>query len=294
MIEPANPQVIYVPQYNSTTIYTQAPAPATVMVQSDNSAEVAAAGMIGFTAGRRHGRRVQQPLLLRPVRRARRRVHVQRCWDDYYDAREDAREDWTDHREDIVEERGDRAERHSGTANRPPGESQGHAIRNTRSSGPSVSRPGRRTALRQRSVSSERTDAGCDAANRRNSGTGEARGYSRGARSTNQGAAAPPSRTPSRDTRPANLNGRRASVAARAAAAAAARGAAADGVVERSRRRQGDRNSDRHAFEQLSPRMARCLLAAALTIGNLALPRSTAAPRILHERSRRPMMPSEN
>ena len=29
------------------------------------------------------------------------------AWDDYYDHREDAREDWMDHREDVMENRGD-------------------------------------------------------------------------------------------------------------------------------------------------------------------------------------------
>src|SRR5262249_21572938 len=51
VIEPANPQVVYVPQYNTTTVYTTAPTSTTVVVQNDNSADAAAAGIIGFTAG---------------------------------------------------------------------------------------------------------------------------------------------------------------------------------------------------------------------------------------------------
>ena len=49
IIEPTNPQVVYVPQYNPQTVYVQPPT--TVVVQNDNSADAAVAGMIGFTAG---------------------------------------------------------------------------------------------------------------------------------------------------------------------------------------------------------------------------------------------------
>ena len=86
VIEPTNPQVIYVPQYNPTVVYTQ---PATVIVQTETSStDAAVAGLIGFTAGIAIGAAIDN---------------------DYYDHREDAREDWQDHREDLVDERGDRS-----------------------------------------------------------------------------------------------------------------------------------------------------------------------------------------
>ena len=110
VIEPANPQVVYVPQYNSTTIYTQAPTTTTVVVESDNSDEVVAAGMIGFTAGIAMGAAFSNPYYYGPYGWYGGAYMYNDAWDDYYDAREDAREDWTDHREDIAEERGDRAE----------------------------------------------------------------------------------------------------------------------------------------------------------------------------------------
>jgi hypothetical protein len=51
VIEPTNPQIVYVPQYNTEVVYTQPPT-TTLVVQEDNDAEVAvAAGLIGFTAG---------------------------------------------------------------------------------------------------------------------------------------------------------------------------------------------------------------------------------------------------
>ena len=110
VIEPANPQVVYVPQYNTTTIYTQTPASNTVVVvESDNTDEVIAAGMIGFTAGVAMSATWGNPYYYGPYGWYGGAYMYNDGWDDYYDAREDAREDWMDHREDIAEERGDRA-----------------------------------------------------------------------------------------------------------------------------------------------------------------------------------------
>ena len=104
VIEPANPQVIYVPQYNTQTVYTQ-----TVVVEKDNSSDVAVAGLIGFTAGIVIGAAIDNDYYYGPYGWRGGAYMYNDAWDDYYDAREDAREDWQDHREDLVEERGDRA-----------------------------------------------------------------------------------------------------------------------------------------------------------------------------------------
>jgi hypothetical protein len=109
VIEPANPQVVYVPQYNTTTVYTQAPTSTVVVVEDDNSDEAIAAGMIGFTAGIAMGAAMNNSYYYGPYGMYGGAYMYNDAWDDYYDAREDAREDWSDHREDIVEERGDRA-----------------------------------------------------------------------------------------------------------------------------------------------------------------------------------------
>src|SRR4029453_37673 len=109
VIEPANPQVVYVPQYNTTTVYTQAPTSTTIIVESDNSDEVLAAGVIGFTAGIAMGA-YGNPYYYGPYGWYGGAYMYNDAWDDYYDAREDAREDWADHREDIADERGDRVE----------------------------------------------------------------------------------------------------------------------------------------------------------------------------------------
>ena len=119
VIEPANPQVVYVPQYNYTTVYTQAPAavaapapaPTTVIVEDDNSTEAAiAAGLIGFTAGIVIGAAMDNHYYHGPYGWHGGAYMYNDGWDNYWDHREDAREDWMDHREDIMEERGEYAE----------------------------------------------------------------------------------------------------------------------------------------------------------------------------------------
>lgn len=112
VIEPANPQIIYVPQYNTEVVYTQPPATTTtVVVQEDNDAEVAvAAGLIGFTAGIAIGASMNNNYYYGPYGWHGGAYMYNEAWDDYYDYREDAREDWMDHREDLVEERSDRLE----------------------------------------------------------------------------------------------------------------------------------------------------------------------------------------
>jgi hypothetical protein len=109
VIEPANPQVVYVPQYNTTTVYTQAPTSTTIVVDDDDTDEVIAAGMIGFTAGIAMSA-WSNPYYYGPYGWYGGAYMYNDAWDDYYDAREDAREDWSDHREDIADERGDRVE----------------------------------------------------------------------------------------------------------------------------------------------------------------------------------------
>ena len=110
VIEPANPQVIYVPQYNAQTVYV-APTTTTttVVVEKDNSADAAVAGMVGFTAGIVIGAAVNNNYYYGPYGMHGGAYMYNDAWDDYYDHREDAREDWQDHREDISEDRGDRA-----------------------------------------------------------------------------------------------------------------------------------------------------------------------------------------
>jgi len=118
VIEPTNPQVVYVPQYNTEVVYTQAPtvvvtqpaAMTTVIVEDDNHDDAIAAGLIGFTAGIALGATMNNSYYYGPYGFYGGAYMYNDAWNDYYDHREDAREDWMDHREDIVEERSDRLE----------------------------------------------------------------------------------------------------------------------------------------------------------------------------------------
>jgi hypothetical protein len=113
VIEPTNPQVVYVPQYNTEVVYTQPPT-TTVIVEEDNDADVAvAAGLIGFTAGIAIGASMDNHYYYGPYGWHGGAYMYNEAWDDYYDHREDAREDWIDHREDLTEERTDRFENRS-------------------------------------------------------------------------------------------------------------------------------------------------------------------------------------
>ena len=111
VIQPTNPQVVHVPQYNTQVVYTQAPTTTTVIVEQDDDADVAvAAGLIGFTAGVAIGAAMDNNYYYGPYGWRGGAYMYNDAWDDYYDAREDARDDWMDHREDLVEERGDVAQ----------------------------------------------------------------------------------------------------------------------------------------------------------------------------------------
>jgi hypothetical protein len=113
VIEPTNPQVVYVPQYNTEVVYTQPPT-TTVIVEEDNDADVAvAAGLIGFTAGIAIGASMDNHYYYGPYGWYGGAYMYNEAWDDYYDHREDAREDWIDHREELTEERTDRFENRS-------------------------------------------------------------------------------------------------------------------------------------------------------------------------------------
>jgi hypothetical protein len=110
VIEPANPQVVYVPQYNATTVYTPATTSNTVVIKEDDDSDAAvAAGLIGFTAGIALGAAMDNDYYYGPYGWGGGFRMYDDAWDDWYDHREDAREDWMDHREDVMEERGDRS-----------------------------------------------------------------------------------------------------------------------------------------------------------------------------------------
>jgi hypothetical protein len=196
VIEPANPQVVYVPQYNTTTVYTQAPTTTTVVVQEeDDSSDAAiAAGLIGFTAGIVIGASMHNHYYSGPYGWYGGAYMYNDAWDDYWDHREDAREDWMDHREDIMEERGDyaenRAENRSDYAQsraetrteRAEGRTErtgtAQQQRTDRQQNRQETRPQAQAQRQERAT--EAQSAGTQATASRRTGSYEARGYSEG------------------------------------------------------------------------------------------------------------------
>src|SRR5262249_22340706 len=168
VIEPSNPQVVYVPQYNPTTVYTQ---PTTVVVHEDNSADAAVAGMIGFTAGIAIGAAFDNNYYYGPYGWHGGGYMYNDAWDDYYDAREDAREDWQDHREDMYENRSERAE-------------DARENRGDRAQTSSQQRP-YRTQKRTQRTAQQRADRQATRSSTAGT-TAESRGYSRDASSASR------------------------------------------------------------------------------------------------------------
>ena len=172
VIEPTNPQVVYVPQYNPTTVYTT-PTSSTVVIKEDDddAAEAVAAGLIGFTAGIAIGAAMDNNYYYGPYGMHGGFYMYNDAWDDWYDDREDAREDFYDNREDLAEERTDRAK-------------NAQEQRTERTESRNENRP-ETTAQREQ----RRTDAQAKASEARSSGTAsaatasaESRGYGSGDR----------------------------------------------------------------------------------------------------------------
>ena len=180
VIEPANPQVVYVPQYNPQTVYVQQPT--TVIVQENNSADAAVAGLVGFTAGIAIGAAVNNNYYYGPYGWHGGGYMYNDAWDDYYDHREDAREDWQDNREDLAEERTDRAENRQ--ENRPESQQERTERAQTRQENRPESQAQRaeNQQTRQENRPASQGGATAEAASTRTKGSGsyESRGYSSG------------------------------------------------------------------------------------------------------------------
>jgi hypothetical protein len=187
VIEPTNPQIVYVPQYNTEVVYTQAPTTVVVVEEDDDADEAIAAGLIGFTAGIVIGAAIDNDYYYGPYGFHGGGYMYNDAWDDYYDHREDAREDWMDHREDIVEERGDRAENRSEQRTDRAGTAQEQRTdrQQTRQENPQA----QRTAPTERATTQSTTPrATTQSATPRSetssrAGSAEARGYGEGSRS---------------------------------------------------------------------------------------------------------------
>jgi hypothetical protein len=108
VIEPANPQIVHVPKYDTSAVYSQAPTSTTVVIKEDDdddeAAAAVAAGVIGFTAGVVIGAAMDNDYYYGPYGWHGSPYMYNDAWDDWYDDREDAREDYYEHREDARED----------------------------------------------------------------------------------------------------------------------------------------------------------------------------------------------
>ena len=180
VIEPTNPQIVYVPQYNTEVVYTQAPTSVVVIEEDDDADEAIAAGLIGFTAGIVIGASMDNNYYYGPYGFHGGAYMYNDAWDDYYDHREDAREDWQDHREDLGEERSDRAENRSEQRTERTGTTQEQ--RTDRQQTRQENRP---ESQAQRTTPSQRAStqgATSQAERSGRTGSAEARGYGGGSR----------------------------------------------------------------------------------------------------------------
>jgi hypothetical protein len=107
LVQPANPQVVYVPVYNTQTVYVQqAPPPP---APSASSSDVAAAALVGFTVGIIIGASSNHyyygPYAWHGGGAAYHYAYERR--EDYVDHRQDLYEDRQDYRQDAYENRAD-------------------------------------------------------------------------------------------------------------------------------------------------------------------------------------------
>jgi Protein of unknown function (DUF3300) len=215
VIEPTNPQVVYVPQYNPQVVYTQ-PASTVVVVQEDDDDEAAAAAagaVVGFAAGIAIGAAMDNDYYYGPYGWHGGPYMYNDAWDDFYDDREDAREDWYENREDaredlqdnrenIAEERTERAgnaqeqrteRQETRSENRPESQaqrderrSQAQSAAQARGTG-TASAEARGTTGGQRQMTADRSGTRSDAFSGYSSGRSERAASSRGQRSRSGG-----------------------------------------------------------------------------------------------------------
>ena len=153
LVQPANPQVVYVPVYNTQTVYVQqAPPPA----PSASSSDVAAAALVGFTVGIIIGASSNHyyygPYAWHGGGAAYHYAYERR--EDYIDHRQDVYDDRQDFRQDSYENRQDYRQ-----DNAPQNQAQRQSAAQSNQSTPSVDRrpaarprkPIRRTGSRRRS-----------------------------------------------------------------------------------------------------------------------------------------------
>lgn len=112
VIQPANPQVVYVPVYDPQVIYVQpAPPPPPPSSGGATSGDVVAAGLVGFAAGVIIGAAADDIDVNFHYACGgwgyRGPIMCNEGWEDFYDHRENMAEDYYEHRENMSGQRGE-------------------------------------------------------------------------------------------------------------------------------------------------------------------------------------------
>ena len=205
VIQPTNPQVIYVPVYNTQVVYTTPPpATTTTVVVEDNSSDEVAAAAIGFTVGIVIGVAASNSYYWGHYGwyGGRAAYWHAAAWDNYYDHREDMRDDWYDHREDRYDDREDRRDEYEGErSERQSTRQEGAESRQTsRQEGQVGTQAEGTAASRQQGATSQqasqRSQTGTQTATASQRSTGSRQGsYQGGATTSSQGSAGTPGGT---------------------------------------------------------------------------------------------------
>jgi hypothetical protein len=202
VIQPANPQVVYVPVYNTQTVYVQAAPP-------PSSASVAGAAVVGFTAGIILG--ASSDHYYHGPYGWHGAAMYNEAWDrreDYWDDRQDFAEDRYENRQDYAQDRQSNAQANqqqrqsTAQSNRSQRQTSAQANQGQRQSTAQASQ-GQRQATAQstratRQASAATSSAGSGQAAAARSGGGGLSGYQSGGSARAQSARGSSSRSASR------------------------------------------------------------------------------------------------
>ena len=204
IVQPANPQVVYVPVYNTQVVYVQqAPPPP---APSASSSDVAAAALVGFTVGIIIGASSNHyyygPYAWHGGGAAyhyayERRENYVDYRQDVYDNRQDNRQDAYDNRQDNVQQ--NQSQRQStAQANQTQRQSTAQANQANRQTTASSASSGGGQATAQANQANRQSTAGASTASARRTGAGGASSYQSGGAAKAQSARGSASRASSR------------------------------------------------------------------------------------------------
>ena len=198
LVQPANPQVVYVPVYNTQTVYVQqAPPPP---APSASSSDIAAAALVGFTVGIIIGASSNHyyygPYAWHGGGGAYHYAYERR--EDYIDHRQDLYEDRQDYRQDAYENRSDNVQQNQSQRQSTAQANQANRQASGATSQTAQANQAQRQSTAQASQASRPSTASASAAGASRSSAGGASSYQSGQSARAQSARGSSSRASSR------------------------------------------------------------------------------------------------